>query len=95
VSEAAERDVRTIEGLAANGHLHPVQQAFIEKGAMQCGYCVPGQIMNVVGLLQATPRATREQVIDRMQGNLCRCCNYPNLLAAAERACELVQEGRS
>jgi aerobic-type carbon monoxide dehydrogenase small subunit (CoxS/CutS family) len=95
VSEAAEREIRTIEGLAHEGQLHPVQQAFIEKGAMQCGYCVPGQIMNVVGLLESSPRATREQIIEQMDGNLCRCCNYPSLLAAAQRAAELMQESRS
>src|SRR4029079_5694724 len=87
---AAERHkITTIEGLAEDGKLHPVQQAFIEKHAAQCGYCVPGQIMNAVGMLEQTPKPTREQIIEGMRGNICRCCNYANLLGAVERAAEL------
>jgi aerobic-type carbon monoxide dehydrogenase small subunit (CoxS/CutS family) len=95
IAAASGRTVLTIEGLATNGKLHPVQQAFIEKQAAQCGYCVPGQIMNAVGLLERLPNATREQIIASMRGNLCRCCNYPNLLAAVQRAIELGAEGRT
>ena len=95
IAEASGRTVLTIEGLASNGKLHPVQQAFIEKHAAQCGYCVPGQIMNAVGLLKRLPNATREQIIAGMRGNLCRCCNYPNLLAAVQRAVELGAEGHN
>jgi aerobic-type carbon monoxide dehydrogenase small subunit (CoxS/CutS family) len=94
IAQASGRTVLTIEGLAVNGKLHPVQQAFIEAQAAQCGYCVPGQIMNAVGLLERVPTATREQIIAEMQGNLCRCCNYPNLLAAVQRAVELGAEGQ-
>jgi aerobic-type carbon monoxide dehydrogenase small subunit (CoxS/CutS family) len=93
IAEAGGRAVLTIEGLATNGTLHPVQQAFLEKHAAQCGYCVPGQIMNAVGLLQRQPHPTRDQIIAEMRGNLCRCCNYPNLLAAVQRAVELGAEG--
>ena len=90
VAEADGRRITTIEGLANGETLHLVQQAFIEKQAMQCGYCVPGQIMNAVGLLQESAgAATREQIVAGMRGNLCRCCNYPNLLAAVQRAAEL------
>lgn len=81
--------VLTIEGLAAKGALHAVQQAFLEKQAMQCGFCVPGQIMNAVALLAEHPRPTRAQIIEAMNGNLCRCCNYPNLLAAVEHAARM------
>jgi aerobic-type carbon monoxide dehydrogenase small subunit (CoxS/CutS family) len=94
IAQTSGRTVLTIEGLAVNGKLHPVQQAFIEAQAAQCGYCVPGQIMNAVGLLKRVPTATREQIIAEMQGNLCRCCNYPNLLAAVQRAVELGAEGQ-
>jgi aerobic-type carbon monoxide dehydrogenase small subunit (CoxS/CutS family) len=95
LAEASGRTILTIEGLANNGTLHPLQQAFIERQAAQCGYCVPGQIMTAVGLLQRLPNATREQVIAGMRGNLCRCCNYPNLLSAVQRAIELGTEGRT
>ena len=95
ITDANGRVILTIEGLATSGKLHPVQQAFIEKQAAQCGYCVPGQIMNAVGLLERLPNATREQIIAGMRGNLCRCCNYPNLLSAVERAVELGAEGHT
>ncbi len=93
VADASGHAVLTIEGLAADGKLHPVQQAYIEKCAAQCGYCVPGQIMTTVGLLKQLPNATREQAVAAMRGNICRCCNYPNLLAAAQRAIELGRQG--
>jgi aerobic-type carbon monoxide dehydrogenase small subunit (CoxS/CutS family) len=93
IAEARGRSVLTIEGLAADDGLHPVQQAFVEQGAAQCGYCVPGQIMTIVALVKRHPDATREQIIAAMRGNLCRCCNYPNLLAAAERAIALSAQG--
>lgn len=86
VSEADGEKVRTIEGLAADGELHPVQRAFVEKQALQCGYCVPGQIMTAVALLGENPRASREEIVAAMSGNICRCCNYPNILAAVEHA---------
>ncbi len=94
VSRAEDRDVQTIEGLAADGKLHVVQEAFIEKGAMQCGYCVPGQIMTAVALLRKRPAATRDEIIKGMNGNLCRCCNYANILSAVQHAARLAGEGR-
>ncbi len=94
VAAANGRKIQTIEGLATGDKLHPVQQAFVECHAAQCGYCVPGQIMTAVDLLQRQPHATREQIVEGMQGNLCRCCNYPNLLAAVERAIALSAEAR-
>jgi isoquinoline 1-oxidoreductase alpha subunit len=63
-----------------------VQEAFLAEHALQCGYCVPGQIMSAVALLEKTPKPTREQILDAMNGNICRCCNYPNILAAVQRA---------
>ena len=86
ISAASGRKIQTIEGLSSGEELHPVQKAFVECHAAQCGYCVPGQIMTAVDLLRRQPKATREQIIEGMRGNLCRCCNYPNLLAAVERA---------
>ena len=79
-------NIQTIEGLTHGDTLHPVQQAFIDKQAMQCGYCVPGQIMTAVALLNENPRASRDEIVAGMSGNLCRCCNYPNILAAVEHA---------
>jgi len=86
LGEVEDREIETIESLAADGELHPVQQAFIEKQAMQCGYCVPGQILTAVALLKTNIQPTREEIIAAMTGNLCRCCNYPNILAAVEHA---------
>jgi aerobic-type carbon monoxide dehydrogenase small subunit (CoxS/CutS family) len=77
-------DVTTIEGLAHDGKLHPIQQAFIDHGGFQCGYCTPGMIMNAYGLLLAEPRPSREKVIEAMEGNLCRCSAYKRILEAIE-----------
>jgi aerobic-type carbon monoxide dehydrogenase small subunit (CoxS/CutS family) len=86
VGQVQGAKIQTIEGLAVDGKLHPVQQAFLDKQGMQCGYCVPGQILSAVALLNAKPKATREEIIAAMNGNLCRCCNYPNILAAVQQA---------
>ncbi len=77
--------VTTIEGLATNGKLHPVQQAFLEEKAFQCAYCTSGMIMGVVGLLNLKPGSSAEEVITRMEGHLCRCCTYPNIVNAIRR----------
>jgi len=66
-------EIKTIEGIAENGNLHPIQQAFIDHDAFQCGYCTPGQICSAVGLLNENKAETREEVQDLMSGNLCRC----------------------
>ena len=86
--QASGRKITTIEGLAPNGNLHAVQQAFIEKGAMQCGYCTPGMILTTVALLEKNPHPSQEQVVEWMNGNLCRCCGYPNILAAVSHAAQ-------
>jgi aerobic-type carbon monoxide dehydrogenase small subunit (CoxS/CutS family) len=88
VAEVAGMSLTTIEGLAEGNELHPVQQAFLDKDAAQCGYCIPGQILSAVALLRAKPQAAREEIIEAMTGNLCRCCNYVNILAAVEQAAE-------
>src|SRR5262245_17806807 len=86
VRDVAGKKVRTIEGLATGGELHPVQRAFVDKQAMQCGYCVPGQIMAAVALLEGKAHPSRQEIIAAIRGNICRCCNYPNILSAVEQA---------
>jgi len=76
------REVTTIEGLAADGRLHPVQEAFIRHDAFQCGYCTPGQIVSAVALLQEGRARSDEEIREFMSGNLCRCGAYPNIVAA-------------
>jgi aerobic-type carbon monoxide dehydrogenase small subunit (CoxS/CutS family) len=77
-------EVTTIEGLARDGTLHPIQQAFVDHGGLQCGFCTPGMIMNAYGLLLEDPRPSREKVVDAMEGNLCRCSAYKRILEAIE-----------
>jgi xanthine dehydrogenase YagT iron-sulfur-binding subunit len=76
--------ITTIEGLAANGLLHPLQAAFVEHDAFQCGYCTPGQIMSAVALIDEGRARTREEIREYMSGNICRCGAYPNIVAAIE-----------
>ena len=78
------KSVTTIEGLAADGDLHPLQQEFYERGAYQCGYCTPGMIMNAYGLLQDNPRPTRDEIVEGMENNLCRCSAYKRIIEAIE-----------
>jgi xanthine dehydrogenase YagT iron-sulfur-binding subunit len=77
-----DREVTTIEGLAAGEELHPMQRAFVEHDAFQCGYCTPGQIMSAVKLLEEGNAATDEDIAEFMSGNICRCAAYPNIRAA-------------
>lgn len=78
--------ITTIEGLASAGKLHALQQAFIDEGAMQCGYCVPGMILTAAAFLERNPHPSDAQIVDALNGNLCRCCGYPKILAAVRRA---------
>ena len=87
--EAQGCEITTLEGLMSGEVLGPVQQAFLEKDAYQCGYCTPGQVMAVEGLLRKTPQPTREQIQTGLSGNTCRCGAYPHLFEAAARAAEL------
>lgn len=87
------RDIRTIEGLADRDTLDPLQQAFIELDAFQCGFCTSGQIMSLRALLDAHPDATEDQIRTAVTGNLCRCGAYPNIVAAGVRAAELARAG--
>ncbi len=95
VARADGKEIVTIEGLAEGSNLHPVQDAFLLEGAMQCGYCVPGMILTTVALLKENPRPTDAEIIERMNGNLCRCCGYPNILAAVRRAAKDTARGKS
>src|SRR5207253_948841 len=94
LASIGDKPVTTIEGLERDGRLHPVQEAFIERGAMQCGYCIPGMIMSAVGLLAANPDAAPEEVVRGMQGNICRCGVYPRIADALHRAARQNQGGR-
>jgi aerobic-type carbon monoxide dehydrogenase small subunit (CoxS/CutS family) len=82
----------TIEGLEQNGRLTPVQQAFLDEGALQCGYCTSGMILSAVSLLRQTPHPTDQQIVASMNGNVCRCGTYPRILAAIRRAAHGVSQ---
>jgi aerobic-type carbon monoxide dehydrogenase small subunit (CoxS/CutS family) len=86
VSSVGEQPVTTIEGLAGGDALHPVQQAFIDEQAPQCGYCMSGQIMSAAGLLGEHPQPSDEQIVETMRGNLCRCGTYVRIKRAIRRA---------
>ena len=88
--DCADREITTVEGLATGDQLDPVQQAFIEADAFQCGFCTPGQVMSVRALLNATPAPSEEEIRRAVSGNLCRCGAYQNIVKAGQRAAELV-----
>lgn len=89
VSKAEGKNILTIEGLANGEKLHPVQEAFLAEGAYQCGYCTPGMIMTAVALLNEKPKPTEAEVLTWMNTHICRCCGYPKLLKAVQRAAGL------
>ena len=95
VGKATRAQITTIEELERDGRLHPLQQAFIDENALQCGYCTSGMIMAGVSLLRATPKPTPEQIVRAMNGNVCRCGGYPQVVAAIQRASGQRTEGRS
>ena len=91
--EAAGREVLTIEGLASGDALHPVQQAFVSQGAIQCGFCTPGMVLSAKALLDHNPDPTREEILAGLRGNLCRCTGYVKIVEAVELAKCLIAEG--
>lgn len=86
VGDAAGRQITTIESLEHEGHLHPVQQAFLDDDALQCGYCIPGMILAAVALLQKNPAPSDEEIVHAMNGHICRCSVYPRILKAIKAA---------
>jgi len=92
VRAAAGKPVTTIEGLEKNGKLHPVQQAFLDAGAFQCAYCTSGMIMSSVGLLQTNPHPALADIVQFLQGNLCRCGTHPRIIEAVGQAAKMMQE---
>lgn len=86
VGEVGTARVVTIEGIERDGVLSPLQQAFLEEGALQCGYCTPGMILAATALLREHPHPSDEQIIEHMNGNICRCGGYPRIVAAIQRA---------
>ncbi len=88
ISLTDKKSITTIEGLAKGDSLHPVQEAFLEEGAMQCGYCTPGMILSAVALLQEKPAPTDEEVVAGMNGNICRCNGYVKIKNAVRRAAD-------
>jgi aerobic carbon-monoxide dehydrogenase small subunit len=86
--QAEGAEITTIEGLAKDGQLHPVQEGFREKHGLQCGFCTPGFIMNAVSLLETNPRPTEDEIKTALEGNLCRCTGYLNIVEAIKWAAE-------
>ena len=86
--------VTTIEGLAQNGRLHPLQEAFIQADAMQCGYCTPGMILSGVALLKKTPHPSEPDIRRALEGNVCRCGTYPRIIAAMQMAEKAINGGQ-
>ena len=94
VGAVTGRAVTTIEGLGSEDSLHPLQQAFLEQGALQCGYCTPGMIMAAAALLEREPEPTDADIIRAMEGNVCRCGVYAHILAAVRQAASAMQVSR-
>lgn len=86
LSVAAGKKITTIEGLEQDGKLHPVQEAFLSVESFQCGYCTSGMILSAVALLESTPKPSDQDILRRMEGNVCRCGTYPRIVAAIQRA---------
>lgn len=88
VGRVGSAHIVTIEGLEQNGRLSPIQQAFLDEGAFQCGYCTSGMILSATELLSKTPHPTDQQIVASMNGNVCRCGTYPRIVAAIHRAAQ-------
>jgi carbon-monoxide dehydrogenase small subunit len=89
--QANGREVLTIEGLAEDGKLHPIQQAFVDHGAIQCGFCSPGMILSAKALLDENPRPTEREIRTAISGNLCRCTGYQKIVEAVQAAAETIE----
>jgi carbon-monoxide dehydrogenase small subunit len=93
VSQVAGKSVVTIEGLESDGKLHPMQQAFIDHDALQCGYCTPGMILTAVAMVKHNPSPSREEIIDGLEDNLCRCGAHTRIIDAVEEAAGVIKGG--
>ena len=91
----AQKKITTIEGLASGGRLHPLQQAFLDEGAMQCAYCTSGMIMTAVALLDKTADPSESEIAEFMEGNICRCGTYPRIVRAIKRAATAMKSSSS
>jgi len=89
------KQITTIEGIAAGDRLHPVQQAFLDEEALQCAYCTSGMIMSAVSLLAVNRHPTRDEIVDFMEGNICRCGTYPRIVAAIQKAASVLAESQA
>ena len=94
IGEAAGREIKTIEGLAKNGALHPIQEAFVAHDALQCGFCTPGMILRAYSLLVANPQPTRAEIVAGMDDHLCRCGAHVRIVQAVETASAALKGGR-
>jgi len=94
VKDVQGKEVITIEGLAKNSNLHPLQKAFVKHDALQCGFCTPGMILNAYNLLTDNPQPTRKEIIDEMDGNLCRCGAHTRIVDAIETAAKVMKGGK-
>ncbi|MGD9136690.1 MAG: (2Fe-2S)-binding protein [Desulfobacterales bacterium] len=93
IGDVRGAEIVTIEGLAQNGHLHPIQQAFMEHDALQCGFCTPGMILKAYHFLAQNPRPTQDEIIAAMDDNLCRCGSHVRIVAAVQTAAKQMQQG--
>jgi aerobic-type carbon monoxide dehydrogenase small subunit (CoxS/CutS family) len=91
----AQKQITTIEGLARGERLHPIQEAFLEEGAMQCGYCTPGMIMSAVALLNRNRHPAQSEIIDFVDGNVCRCGTYSRIISAIQKAGKMMAESEA
>ncbi len=93
--QAEGHEIVTIEGLAAGPRLHPIQQAFVDAGAVQCGFCTPGFVLSVYALLQGNPAPSDEEILTALEGNLCRCTGYAKIVDAVRLAAQRLAEARA
>ncbi len=94
IGKADGSKIETIEGLGVDGHMSPIQEAFVKKGAVQCGYCTPGMIMAAKSLLDKNPDPTKEEIVEALSGNLCRCTGYVQIIEAVKEAASKKGAGR-
>lgn len=92
IADVAGKSVVTIEGVSDGDTLHPVQESFLVDGSMQCGYCIPGMTLRAVALLEKNPNPTDDEITESLNGHICRCCEYPGILAAVRRAADGMAE---